>query len=123
MDQETRDLLLIINNDNCYFANLSDMYNGFLEQDKADILKELYMKIGRGTVAPSSLREMRDTYNDLLADFHCADKHIFTVEFSLLDIDTLDRNFTHTLEGAGLQLVFHEDHVSTVIISNYYSFH
>ncbi|KAK7469665.1 hypothetical protein BaRGS_00036335 [Batillaria attramentaria] len=86
---DQHDLLLIINNDNCYFANLSDMYNGFLEQDKADILKELYMKIGRGTVAPSSIQEMRDTYNDLLADFHCADKHIFTVEFSLLDINVL----------------------------------
>ncbi|KAK7503121.1 hypothetical protein BaRGS_00005747 [Batillaria attramentaria] len=89
---DTHNLVLIIHGNKCYFTEFTDVMDTQLLVDgmKNHTEDALIAIIENGIgslpdgyelgLRPSTLSYVRDKYTDRLADYHCLDKHLFTLE-------------------------------------------
>ncbi|KAK7114153.1 uncharacterized protein [Littorina saxatilis] len=97
----THDLLLTIHGNSCYFTYVADGYQkGILFQHQYSAERYLMKAFSEDSDAhalvamPSTLSEVRNIFADLLADFHCADKDIYTIALRESDLQAMGG--THT---------------------------
>ncbi|XP_070198629.1 uncharacterized protein [Littorina saxatilis] len=88
------DLVLTIHDDSCYFISVDESREPFLDdhhllgpdwpsaRDGAEtLIQHTIERNETDVVRPTTLAAMRNKYQDLLADFHCAQKSVFEVIF------------------------------------------
>eukprot|EP00916_Digyalum_oweni_P002688 GHVL01004932.1.p1 GENE.GHVL01004932.1~~GHVL01004932.1.p1 ORF type:complete len:124 (-),score=3.24 GHVL01004932.1:76-447(-) len=80
---QTKNLLLAVHGGDCYFISVENTAKwrlDFADKHDTEVLLKAYIQLNDSKhIHPSSLDDVRNTYQDLLADFHCLHKQIFVV--------------------------------------------
>merc|ERR1712087_532200 len=87
------DVLLTINGDKCYYIYVYDSSNEsyYLSRNKIKTEEHVQHTVESqdSSIRPSDMDTVRRRFGDILADFHCTNKTIYTMQINFADVNNL----------------------------------